>query len=335
MAAQWINDALKLTSEGKPFFVITVCAVEGSAPRETGAKMIVSHDKQWGTIGGGALEFTAAAHGRALLENQERHFAFEEFPLGPALGQCCGGRVLLSYERFGARDRVWLQQARDVLAENGAVVLERKLPGGAWRVIDHDGAEQGEPVILIGENGDIASDKFSASGDITHIRETISDARVPVYLFGAGHVGKAIAQHLALLPVDLHWIDRREDSFPEAAHSSAHLIHTDQETDIVANAPPSAGFFVLTHSHQLDYDLVMAILKRGDSAYCGLIGSKTKRARFEGRLRRAGVSDMQLQHLRCPIGENGMGSKLPSFIALNAVHEMLRAVESYKKANND
>lgn len=331
MTAEWIERALDLIGEGKSFAVVTVCAIEGSAPREAGAKMIVTHDRQWGTIGGGALEFTAAARGRALLEEPKDAFLFEEFPLGPALGQCCGGRVLLSYERFDARDRDWLRQAHGALSENETAIVERSVPDGAWRIVENAREAENRAVILFGGDGAAFVETIPQPEAITRIRETISDQRISVYLFGAGHVGKAIAQCLSMLPVSLTWVDRREDSFPEGARAGANFIRTDEETDIAAAARAGACFFVMTHSHQLDYDLVQKILERGDGAYCGLIGSKTKRARFEKRLRRAGLSEAQLKRLYCPIGAGGLESKLPSVIALAAVHEMLLAHESYKK----
>lgn len=329
MPVEWIKRAVELIGEGKAFAVITISAVEGSAPRETGAKMIVTQQGQWGTIGGGALEFAAAEHARTLLHEPEGVIQFEEFPLGPALGQCCGGRVLLRYERLGANDRKWLEQAQKT-ARDKAVSVERALSNGGWRIADAPAGGTAGAVSLLDGNGNTLA-AIPDPAEIHSIRETVSDQKIPVYVFGAGHVGKAMMPYLALLAVSIVWIDRRKDAFPKQDDSVISRICTDRETEIAASAPPGACFFIMTHDHQLDYDIVHRVLERGDAAYCGLIGSSTKRARFEKRLKRAGLSETQLEHLRCPIGASGVDSKLPAVIALAAVHEMLLAHQEYKK----
>jgi xanthine dehydrogenase accessory factor len=329
MSVEWIERAIELIGEGESFTVITICAAEGSAPREAGAKMIVTRHKQWGTIGGGALEFEAAAHARALLSEEASTSLFEEFPLGPALGQCCGGRVLLLYERIGPTARAWLEDTRNLVSDNKDVVLERTFPGGDWRPSDQSAAVQNNTIELFSAINEAHPKGIPDPAAITRIREVVSNQRIPVYIFGAGHVGKELARILSALPVTVTWIDRRADVFPESIDVST--VPTDRETEIVDSAPPGACFFVMTHDHQLDYDLVLHIMKRADGAYCGLIGSFTKRVRFEKRLRRAGVSDTQIEHLRCPIGAGGVKSKLPAVIALGAAHEMLIAHQQYQK----
>ena len=109
------------------------------------------------------------------------------------------------------------------------------------------------------------------------------------------------------------------------------IIASEDEVAVAQSAPAGACFFVVTHSHQLDYELVLEILKRGDSAYCGLIGSQTKRSRFERRLRRAGVSQDAVEGLICPIGGGSLKSKHPAVIALSAIHEMLLAHQAHRK----
>jgi xanthine dehydrogenase accessory factor len=145
-------------------------------------------------------------------------------------------------------------------------------------------------------------------------------------LYGAGHVGRAIARLLDSLPCRVQWIDAREDEFPDrpsAAHVERLCVEPVQSE--VAQAPGGAFFLVLTHSHELDLALAEAILRRGDFGFFGLIGSATKRARFERRLAQRGVAAEALARLHCPIGVPGIPGKQPEVIAVAVVAQLLQA----------
>lgn len=139
--------------------------------------------------------------------------------------------------------------------------------------------------------------------------------KTPLYMFGAGHVGRAVARLLETLDYDLVWIDSRDGEFPEGAPKTV----SDNPVSYVASAPEKSIFLIFTHSHQLDYELVSAVLARADYQYCGLIGSKTKRVRFEKRLRGEGRTDEDLDRLSCPIGLKGIRGKAPEIIAISVV----------------
>jgi xanthine dehydrogenase accessory factor len=145
-------------------------------------------------------------------------------------------------------------------------------------------------------------------------------------LYGAGHVGRAIVQVLATLPCKVQWVDERESEFPSQplpAHIERVCVEPVQAE--VTSAPPGAFYLVLTHSHDLDMALTQAILARGDFGFLGLIGSKTKRARFEHRLRERGVPEALLARMVCPIGLPGIAGKAPGIIAVAAVAQLLVA----------
>lgn len=149
--------------------------------------------------------------------------------------------------------------------------------------------------------------------------------RFHLQLHGAGHVGQAIARLLADLDVTVDWVDERDDAFP-AEPSPAHIrrVAVDAVEAEVATAPPGSAFLVLTHRHDLDLALSHAILARGDAAWFGLIGSATKRARFERRLRDRGIPAQRLAAMVCPIGLPGIGGKAPAVIAVSVVAQLLR-----------
>jgi xanthine dehydrogenase accessory factor len=145
-------------------------------------------------------------------------------------------------------------------------------------------------------------------------------------LYGAGHVGRAVVKLLAELPCRVVWVDERESEFPPAAlPTHIEKLCVEPVEAEVAAAPPGAFYLVLTHSHALDLALTEAILKRGDFAWFGLIGSKSKRARFEHRLQERGFSAEQLARMVCPIGLPGLEGKEPEVLAVAVVAQMLLA----------
>jgi xanthine dehydrogenase accessory factor len=146
-----------------------------------------------------------------------------------------------------------------------------------------------------------------------------------VLLFGAGHVGKALARALAPLPVRLRWIDGRPDAFPNPQLDGPEVVLTERPLAEIRAAPPGTAYVVMTHSHALDFELCDAILKRGDALYLGLIGSQSKRTRFERGWRKLGRSDDQIARLVCPIGGT-LRDKRPEVIAALTVAELLLAL---------
>ena len=150
--------------------------------------------------------------------------------------------------------------------------------------------------------------------------------RFTLQLYGAGHVGRAIARLLAGIACKVQWIDERESEFPgDALPSHIERLCVEPVQAEVDAAPPGAAFLVLTHSHDLDMALTQAILARGDFGFFGLIGSKTKRARFEQRLRQRGVDQALIDRMVCPIGLPGISGKEPEVIAVAVVAQLLAA----------
>ena len=148
--------------------------------------------------------------------------------------------------------------------------------------------------------------------------------RFHLQLYGAGHVGRAIAALLAGIPCRVQWIDEREDQFPPRA-SPPHIerICVEPVEAEVAVAPPGAYVLVLTHSHDLDLAITEAVLRRGDFGYLGLIGSQTKRARFLRRFETRGIAPEALARLHCPIGRPGIRGKEPEVLAVSVVASLL------------
>ncbi|WP_426142065.1 xanthine dehydrogenase accessory protein XdhC [Pseudomonas sp. DWP3-1-2] len=153
--------------------------------------------------------------------------------------------------------------------------------------------------------------------------EPMGQPQAQIAVFGAGHVGRALVPLLASLPCRVRWIDSREQEFPPQMPSGVRKIVTEDPLDEIDALPPGSYCIVMTHNHPLDLELTAAILKRGDFAYFGLIGSRTKRVKFEHRLRDRGFDAALLQRMRCPMGLGEVKGKLPMEIAVSIAAEVI------------
>jgi len=154
-----------------------------------------------------------------------------------------------------------------------------------------------------------------------------------IQLYGAGHVGRALAHVLGTLDVRVQWIDEREAEFPpEPSPPTVERVCVEPVEAEVDEAPAGSLFVVATHEHDLDLRIVEAILRRGDFVFLGLIGSATKRRRFEHLLRRRGFDDASLARITCPIGVDGITGKAPAHIAIAVAAQILPLVESIAAA---
>ena len=289
--------------------LVTVAAVHGSAPREAGARMVVEPDGGFrGTVGGGELEWRAIGAARAALAREDAPTtALGRFALGPDLGQCCGGSVRVLNEVFGP-DR--MDEVRALAAREAAGPFGTRGRLGASilaRAIDETIAPDGPAVEI---EGDLVVERFR-------------DLRHPVWLFGAGHVGRALMLALAPLPFDLTWIDQREGIFPAALPASVRTLASADPASEIARAPSGASIVVMTHHHPLDLAIVHAALAADRFGYVGLIGSKSKRARFARRLRDGGVPEPRIAALVCPVGMPSIRSKHPAAIATGIAAQLL------------
>jgi xanthine dehydrogenase accessory factor len=153
-----------------------------------------------------------------------------------------------------------------------------------------------------------------------------------VLLFGAGHVGQALVTLLGGLPCVVQWVDERDAQFPDEVPANVQPEATDAPVALVDAAPPGAYFLVMTHSHTLDFALAERIMRRGDFRYFGMIGSRTKRVKFERRLVARGVEPARLAEMTCPIGVAGIVDKAPAAIAVAVCAELLRVRSDARRA---
>jgi len=160
-------------------------------------------------------------------------------------------------------------------------------------------------------------------GSVTVLLEPFIKTGKSVLLFGAGHVGKEVVKVLEGLPLKIRWVDERAEEFPKIIPDCCKKIVTATPVAELRNIPDEAFVLIMTHSHDLDLDLTKAALENGHFAYLGLIGSKTKRAKFEKRLKACGINDKDLSRLTCPIGVGSVMGKHPREIAISVATELL------------
>lgn len=291
--------AAALAAHGRVARVV-IAGVEGSSPREVGASMLVWDRDQSGTIGGGALEYEAAAKARdALASSRYPAPQVERVALGPSLGQCCGGAVVLWTDVFEALPGV---EAGVIARGPGAMPLAVK------RVL---AAARGQGVR-------------PAAGLVAGwLVEPVAEAERQVWVWGAGHVGRALVSVLAPLPgIAVTWVDVGAERFPEAVPEGVTVVPASDPALVADHAPVGAEHLVLTFSHSLDLELCHRLLTRGFKGL-GLIGSATKWGRFRSRLKALGHEAQAVARIRCPIGDLALG-KHPQAIAVGVVAEMLK-----------
>ncbi len=250
--------------------LVEVTGVAGSTPRDTDAWMLVSKSRTFSTIGGGQLEYMAIDQARRALRRSHPETTMN-VALGPEIGQCCGGRVGLSFTALRA-------EVADALVARADAEIAR---------------------------------------------------RPHVYVFGAGHVGDALAMALSLTPLRTVLVDTREEELAASRVSGVETCLTAMPEAIVRNAPAGSAFIVLTHDHALDFLIAAEALRRKDACYVGMIGSKTKRATFKSWLSREAQGPELADCLVCPIGGNGVKDKRPAVIATLAAAEVMTAALSF------
>ena len=322
---EWIDELSDLTAAGEAAVLVTISGIRGSSPREPGAKMIVTARETIGTIGGGQLEHQCTHIAAGLLDTATAPVT-RRFPLGPALGQCCGGVVDVLFEPVGRGLPEWLRDLRALHGQHQPSVLVTDTASGMKFVVTGDtvfgiAADACDATVAAEARGCLGGGAAALKHGAFYEPVLPSDFNIAV--FGAGHVGAAVVSLLSGLDCNIRWIDSRSGIF-RAVPRNVRSVESGAPALEVAAMPAASYYLVMTHSHPLDLDICDRILRRGDAAYCGLIGSLTKRRRFEKRLREQGLAQHVIEQLVCPIGVTGISGKKPAEIAIAVAAEVLQ-----------
>lgn len=276
---------------------VVIAAHDGSSPREVGAAMLVWASGQSGTIGGGALEYEAVERARGMLAAGGRQV--DRVALGPSIGQCCGGAVTLWTEVY------------DAMPEPVAGVIARG-PGTIPLAVKR--------VLVAARGQGVRPAPGLVQGWLV---EPVAEAERQVWVWGAGHVGRALVAVLAPMPgIAITWVDTARERFPETIPEGVTPVWAGQPEALAGHAPVTAEHLVVTYSHALDLELCHRLLGRG-FRWLGLIGSATKWARFRSRLAALGHSRSAIDRITCPIGDVSLG-KHPQAIAIGVGLQLLK-----------
>jgi len=325
---EWIDELSDLAAAGEPAVLVTVAGIRGSAPREIGAKMIVTSTETIGTIGGGQLEYQSTRIAVEMLNDQGA--TLRSFPLGSSMGQCCGGVVEILFEPVADGMPAWV---RDLAALHGqrtpAIIATRiSRTNPAKLIVTSDqvfGAEEAD-ASLVARARRILSHNPATVRDVQEFFEPVVAPDLNIAVFGAGHVGTAVVSALSDLDCNIRWVDSRSKMFRKIPVNVRAIDAQDPALEVAA-MPADSFYLVMTHSHALDFEICDRILRRRDARYCGLIGSLSKRRRFEKRYRRQGMLQAVIDQLICPIGVDGISGKKPAEIALSTAAEILKVRE--------
>lgn len=295
-----------------PVVRVVITKTEGSSPRDVGASMLIWQDGQAGTIGGGALEWQATTRAQALLKTGEQQL--ERLALGPSMGQCCGGAVTLFSEVFTLQD---IDNLTDTTMFARQVEGSKEMPAGIRRMLDTAHDQDAAPSLTM------------VSGWII---EAISPAPTPIWIYGAGHVGRALVNVITgMTDFVITWIDVAQDRFPDHIPDGVIALPAKEPQRLLAHAPSNAHHLILTYSHALDLELCHVALSHSFGSL-GLIGSATKWARFRSRLADLGHASAEINRITCPIGDPDLG-KQPEAIAVGVAYALLQEINQIKNAN--
>jgi xanthine dehydrogenase accessory factor len=298
---------IKATASG-PVARILIVDHKGSAPRHAGTSMLVWSCHTEGTIGGGALELRAIEVARLVLDDGK--CVDQTISLGPALGQCCGGSVRIVVERFDAGtiipdEDVFVRAISDV---GESLALKQRQVGFRNK--------SKMPLLEIVDGWLI---------------EPIKPANRQLWLYGAGHVGRAIVDVLDGMNFDITWVDTGLDRFPD--HPKATPLVAKSPSDAARLAPPNADHLIMTYSHVFDLDLCHQVLSQPHRSV-GVIGSGTKWARFSKRLRQLGHGVDAINTVMCPIGDPALGNE-PKAIAIGVAAALINQQAAHENSGRE
>lgn len=254
----WMQAISDCHHKQRPFVLATVIEHRGSVPRDAGAKMVITSDEIFDTIGGGNLEHQVMHTARDMLLQADSAIIVEEYPLSAKLGQCCGGfaRVLLESHQMNAQH---------------------------------------------------------------------------VAVFGAGHVANELLPILQRFPVTVHWIDERAALFPTDLQNNVKLVATDCPVSELKKLPPDTLILIMTHNHQLDFELTRHAVARQDIAFVGVIGSRTKAKRFQYKLHQRGLSAADIAKMVSPVGELSVPGKTPIEVAISMAAQITQQLHAQQE----
>lgn len=316
-----LTHTLAALERGECAVLCTVLSASGSSPRGSGARMAVFADgTALGTVGGGAVERQSIALAQELLSSGRD--ALRTFGLHPAAenatGMVCGGDVTILFHCLRPADA-----AADILRSWLAALDGDR---NVWLRLRFDGTRVCDPALLTADDLRHGTDAFCTSkpywdGSL-YVEPIVRAGRV--YLFGAGHVGRALVPVLHYVGFEVTVFDERAELAQPERFPDAREIVLGDFRRIFDRVSLTADDYavVMTPGHQADYEILEQLL-RTDANYIGCIGSRKKVALTREKLAAAGFSAADIDRIHAPIGLPIL-AETPEEIAVSIAAEMIR-----------
>lgn len=293
---------------GHHVVLTTIIAGSGSTPRGAGAKMAIFDDGSiYGTIGGGALEYTAQQMARDTLKQQQSFT--REFKLAPNqiadLGMVCGGDVELLFQFLAANDPATAQQIDCILAALGknenSWMITHITTEGNWAQQTIIGNQQQLADWPLPQPLTNATARFFHQDQNYYIEPLQTAGKV--YIFGGGHISKALVPVLVPLGFSCIVVDDKleflaTERFPLAEQ---RILAPFQDVQSCLSITADDYIVIMTRGHANDYDVLVQAL-RTPACYIGMIGSRTKLAATREKLLNQGFTEADFQRAHAPIG---------------------------------
>ena len=357
----WLKHLRAAIALNNGFVLITIIATKGSTPCSNGDKIVCTASEViFGSIGGGNLEFKALSLAKDMLSNKDNSNQLIKYPLGATLGQCCGGYVKVLFESFvrsnsSLKDKdSWVEKISKHFIDSEDFILATS--------VDNDRNSQlDKQKFLLTQNQFYSSSnnkKFSKFvedhsnkllqnsqtstlvefEDETGLKSDVclekiaSSELLPVAIFGAGHISRALMPILINLPIKLFWIDDRQDQFDKYQGDTSQLkIICDDIVESVSDLPDNVYCLVITYSHKIDFEVCEKMIIQNNFSYLGMIGSSIKGKKFRDRFIQKNYPEEVIKKFTCPIGAKQKFLKSPTAIAVTIAMDLINFIEDQKQ----
>ncbi len=357
----WLKPIKTALALNNGFVLITIIATKGSTPCSNGDKIVyTSNEAVFGSIGGGNLEFKALSFAKEMLNLKNNSNQLIKYPLGATLGQCCGGYVKVMFESFlrpnsSLKDKdSWIEKASKLLNSSEDFVLATSIDNDKNARLDKHKflftqksfysssgdkklsqfvESHASKLLQASQSPTIVEfmDDEGLKSDIC-LEKVASSELLPVAIFGAGHISRALMPILINLPVKLFWIDDRQDQFDKYLGETSQIkIICDDLVASVSDLPDNIYCLVITYSHKIDFEICEKMIIQNNFSYLGMIGSSIKGKKFRDRFIQKSYSEEVVNKFTCPIGEKQKFLKSPTAIAVTIAMDLINFIENKKQ----
>jgi xanthine dehydrogenase accessory factor len=358
----WLDPVKTEISLNNGFVLLTIIATKGSTPCTNGDKIVFTkNENSFGSIGGGNLEFKSLAFAKEMLGQKMNTRQLVKYPLGATLGQCCGGYVKVLFESFIEDDEdlshnnSWIEQVSMLYKKGEDFILatiidiDKKNHSSTQKCIYTNNnfyssignkklsnfiEESASNLMQSAQSPTIVEFEDDSETKAQVLLEKVSSSEVlPVVVFGAGHISRALMPIIINLPIKLYWIDDRQEQFDQYDGDTSQInIICDDFLTSMADLPNEIYTLVITYSHQIDFEICEKMIIQNNFSYLGMIGSSIKGRKFRDRFAQKNYSKDVIEKFTCPIGEKQKLLKSPTSIAITIAMDLINFIENKKQS---